>query len=54
VLALAAPSASRDRVALKFPTAALATLRFSGNGWRALVPGGAELAAYTRPRDLPG
>jgi phosphohistidine phosphatase len=54
VLGLAVPSAARDRVALKFPTAALATLSFNGAGWHGLVPGGAELEAYVRPRDLPG
>jgi phosphohistidine phosphatase len=54
VLGLAAPGPSRDRVALKFPTAALATLAFDAAGWRALAPGAAELVAYTRPRDLAG
>jgi phosphohistidine phosphatase len=54
VLGLAAPSLERDRVALKFPTAALATLAFDAARWVALGPGAARLVAYTRPRDLAG
>ena len=53
VLALSTPSANRDRVALKFPTAALATLAFAAADWRGLVPGAADLVDYVRPRDLP-
>jgi len=41
-----------DRLRLKFPTGALATLRVRGSGWRQLTPGGAELIAFTTPRDL--
>ena len=52
VLALAAPAPARDEVAAKFPTAALATFAFAGRSWRDLAPGGAELVAYVRPRDL--
>jgi phosphohistidine phosphatase len=37
----------------KFPTGALATLTFAGP-WRALRAGGAELAAFVRPRELDG
>ena len=36
---------------LKYPTGALATLAFEGP-WMDLGPGGAELVAFTRPRDL--
>ncbi|HSJ18432.1 MAG TPA: histidine phosphatase family protein [Solirubrobacterales bacterium] len=37
----------------KFPTAALATLAFEG-GWRELTPGGAELVAFVKPKQLAG
>jgi phosphohistidine phosphatase len=37
----------------KFPTAALATLAFSGS-WRGLAPGGAELVAFVKPKQLAG
>src|SRR4051812_42665146 len=43
-LALAAAGETRDRVAEKFPTAALSTLEFDG-GWHELGPGGAQLVA---------
>ena len=35
----------------KFPTGALATLRFEGR-WRDLQPGAAELVAFVMPREL--
>jgi phosphohistidine phosphatase len=37
-------------VQAKYPTAALAMLTL--RSWRELAPGGAELVAFTRPRDL--
>jgi len=40
-----------DRARRKFPTAALATLTFEG-AWRELVPGGAELVAFVKPKEL--
>ena len=40
-----------DRLARKFPTAALATLSFHGE-WAALGPASAELIAFVRPKDL--
>ena len=40
-----------DRMAIKFPTAALAVLAVP-TAWRDLAPGGATLAAYVVPRDL--
>ena len=36
----------------KYPTGALATLRCPDGPWRDLAPGGAELMAFVRPRDL--
>lgn len=36
----------------KYPTGALATLRFANGRWSALVPGACELLAFVRPRDL--
>lgn len=50
-LVLATDSAERERLAAKFPTAALATLVFD-RGWGDLSPGAATLAAYVVPRDL--
>ena len=35
----------------KFPTAALATLEFSGS-WRELAPGSAELVSFVKPKEL--
>ena len=40
-----------DRMAMKFPTAALAALTVP-TSWRDLAPGGATLATYVVPRDL--
>ena len=39
------------RVRQKFPTAALATLELDGS-WRELAPGGAELVAFVKPKEL--
>ena len=50
-LNLAGRGAELDAVALKYPTGALATLTFDGS-WQDLNQGGAELAAFVRPRDL--
>ncbi|TAJ89353.1 histidine phosphatase family protein [Reyranella sp.] len=36
----------------KYPTGALATLRFANGLWSALAPGACELLAFVRPRDL--
>ena len=44
-----APAAA-ERVRVKFPTAAIAVLPFTG-GWPDLGPGGAELAAFVVPGD---
>jgi phosphohistidine phosphatase len=41
-----------EEVREKFPTCALATLRFACP-WRELAPGGAKLSALVRPADLP-
>jgi phosphohistidine phosphatase len=40
-----------DRMAMKFPTGALAVLAVS-TAWRDVAPGGATLAALVVPRDL--
>ncbi len=42
---------NRELVEEKYPTATIAELSFDGE-WRALVPGGAALARFVRPRDL--
>ena len=51
-LELARPRAGREELAVKFPTAALATLELQIGSWRELGPGAAELTAFVRPRDL--
>jgi phosphohistidine phosphatase len=51
-LQLARPSAERDRLQAKFPTAALATLELSGLRWSELERGCASLIAFVRPSDL--
>jgi phosphohistidine phosphatase len=51
-LQLAASSDTRDLVADKYPTGALAVLQWEGE-WHALRPGGAQLTEFVRPRDLP-
>jgi phosphohistidine phosphatase len=50
-LTLARSGPALEKVELKYPTAALATLVFEGS-WRELGPGGAELQAFVRPKDL--
>jgi phosphohistidine phosphatase len=40
-----------DRMRSKFPTAAIAVLRFGGT-WRGLAPGRARLTAFVTPRDV--
>jgi len=51
-LQLAAPGDARERVADKFPTGALAVLRWDGGGWSDLTAGDLELTDFVRPRDL--
>jgi phosphohistidine phosphatase len=50
-LTLARRAAEVDPIRQKFPTAALATLSFDAP-WEQLSPGGAELTAFVKPRDL--
>jgi phosphohistidine phosphatase len=50
-LSLARSGPALEELELKYPTAALATLVFEGS-WRELGPGGAELRAFVRPKDL--
>jgi phosphohistidine phosphatase len=49
-----AERARAQRLAQKFPTAALAVLDFEGTGWRSAKPGLGQLADYVRPKDLKG
>ena len=51
VVYLARPAPARDDVEAKFPTAALATLTYTGR-WSGLGAETADLVAYVRPRDL--
>lgn len=48
---LARPGEDADELALKYPTAGLATLEFDGD-WADLAAGGATLKSFVRPRDL--
>ncbi|MCX6373598.1 MAG: histidine phosphatase family protein [Actinobacteria bacterium] len=48
---LASGGEKRGDLARKFPTAALATLTWSG-GWASLGPAAAELVAFVTPREL--
>ncbi|SRR6266545_3870897 len=50
-LSLSRSGPAREKVELKYPTGALATLAFEGS-WRELGPGVAELQALVRPKDL--
>ena len=52
-LALSLAGGGPDPVGVeqKYPTGALATLTFEGT-WQQLEPGGAQLAAFVRPKDL--
>jgi phosphohistidine phosphatase len=52
VLALATPGELRDEAAEKFPTAALAEIRFEAKSWRDIAPGKGLLEMLLRPRDL--
>ena len=52
-LSLAETGADRERMRQKFPTAALATLELDGS-WTELAPGGAELVAFVKPKELSG
>jgi len=49
----AAERALRQRVEEKFPTSALAVLRFDLNEWADLRPDSGALEAFIRPKDLP-
>lgn len=51
-LLLAGGGALRDRIAAKYPTGALAELRFDGPGWRDVTAGAGRLERFIRPRDL--
>lgn len=51
-LRLAASGSPLDRMAHKFPTAALATLEASIDTWSDLAPGCAHLTSFVRPKDL--
>jgi phosphohistidine phosphatase len=50
-LSLASAGSEIPRLRSKFPTAALATLRFNGT-WRELAPGSAELVSLVKPKEL--
>jgi phosphohistidine phosphatase len=52
VLLLVGDGPLRDEVAIKFPTAALAELRFAVDDWGAVKREGGDLVRYVRPRDL--
>jgi phosphohistidine phosphatase len=41
-----------EKLAEKFPTAALAVLEADGSDWSAFKPGSARLVEFIRPKDL--
>ncbi len=43
---------SRAALAGKYPTCALAVIRFAAQDWSAIAEGGGELRAFVRPRDI--
>ena len=45
-------AADLERMAVKFPTAALAVLRYSGERWSGIIRGSCELESFVRPGDL--
>lgn len=51
-LARAGEPEAMARLAVKYPTGALADIRFTGNRWKAVAPGQGRLMAFVRPRDL--
>jgi phosphohistidine phosphatase len=51
-LALAPKGEGRARIEAKFPTSALAVIRFEGEGWASLARGAGHLEAALYPRDL--
>ena len=51
-LSLARPDPLRGEVALKYPTATLAELRFEAERWSDVREGEGTLARFIRPRDL--
>jgi phosphohistidine phosphatase len=51
-LAGSGPAALREALVQKFPTGALATLRFPDGPWAGLRWGGAKLAGFIKPREL--
>ena len=52
VVALTEPSALREEAAGKFPTGALAEIRFDVDRWSDLAPGTGRLEDLIKPRDL--
>lgn len=49
---LAQGGALRDAIAAKYPTGALAELRFDARSWRDVTAGAGRLERFIRPRDL--
>jgi phosphohistidine phosphatase len=52
VVKLSGPGELLDEASEKFPTAALAEIRFDGKSWNAIAPGLGILECLLRPRDL--
>lgn len=52
VVTLTEPCALREEAERKFPTAALAEIRFSVDRWSELAPGTGQLEDLIKPRDL--
>lgn len=50
----AAEKARKATLKEKYPTAALAVLKFAATSWRGVTPGSGQLADFVRPKDLDG
>ena len=51
-LLLSRPSAARDEIAVKYPTATLVEIGFEVAQWGEIDKGGGTIARFIRPRDL--
>lgn len=53
-LAISGDAKLRARIALKYPTAALAVIHFKADDWDKIADHGGELQHFIRPKDLAG
>jgi phosphohistidine phosphatase len=46
------PDGELERLSTKYPTGALAVLRYAGERWSGVIRGSCELESFVRPKDL--